>query len=1029
MQHMDDEKISNVEEMRAELAGKSGRRYWRSLEELTDSPKFRTWLEDEFPTRASILMMNRRDLLKFMGASMALAGLAGCRSVFLPQDKIVPYVKQPEELVPGKPLFYATTLSLGGYGTGVLVEQHEGRPIKIEGNPEHSASNGALDAISQSELLSLYDPERLGDVLQDGDISTWELFTQASRGFLTTGSIAILTGAITSPSLVAQIQRFVKAHPGTTWYSYEPVGRQNVFAGTTQAFGRPLEPIYDFKQAKVIVSLDSDFLSPTANPGSLTYAKDFADARRVEGTTGQMNRVYAFESDLTLVGAIADHRWSVKSSAIAGIAAALASALGVTNAGAGQPPAETAAFDALIRDLKAQNGVVVTGDHQPAEVHALVALINAALQTKAVRYIPSPNAAAGQPGIKALSEALVNGQVKTLITVGANPIYDAPSDFKFANAYAKAANRVYFSTSDNETAKASNWVLPATHELEQWGDVRAFDGSVSLQQPLIAPLYQGRSALEFFAALNGDARSGYDLLREFWKASGRLGKDTEAGWRDFVHDGVLPNSRSMAVIPKASAQPISISPAVPGLEVNFRPDAAIYDGRFANNGWLQELPRPITKMTWDNVAQMSPATAKALGVKHEDIVTLTRNGVSVEAGVFTQPGQAADTILLNLGYGRTAGGSVATVTGEDGGGFNAYLLRDSQSLAFGPGLTVKLKEDGAAQLASTQSHSPLNNERLDDDRDIIRETTLAAFLENNQAHVPEHAPSKEFIEKNNLYVEEVFAWDGPQWGMTIDMNVGVGCNACVAACTAENNISVVGKIQVNRNREMHWIRIDRYYSGAEEEPNPQITWQPVACVHCEKAPCEPVCPVAATVHSHEGLNQMIYNRCVGTRYCSNNCPYKVRRFNYLNYSDNQPNFSETVWQNHVVTGTIHQPKNNGISLLKLMNNPDVTVRGRGIMEKCTYCVQRINEARVEAKKQAREVREGEIITSCQQACPTKAIVFGNIADKNSQVAKLRKDPRSYLLLEELQTRPRTSHLAKLRNPNPEIATKTEAKAG
>ena len=964
-----------------------------------------------------------------MGASMALAGLAGCRSVFLPQDKIVPYVKQPEELVPGKPLFYATTLTLGGYGTGVLVEQHEGRPLKIEGNPEHPASRGAIDALSQSEILSLYDPDRLGDVIQDGDISTWELFTQASKTILASGKIAILTGAITSPSIADQIEKFLKKHPGSAWFKYEPVGRDNVLAGTKMAFGKLLEPIYNFKQAKVIVSLDSDFLSPTANPGSLAYAADFADARRVQGLRGEMNRLYAFESDLTLVGAMADHRWPVKSSSILGIAQALATELGVSGVGTGQAPADTAAFAAMVKDLKAQNGIVVAGDHQPAEVHAVVALINHALQTKAVSYIETPDAAAKQGDIKALTSGMNAGAFNSIIIVGGNPVYDAPVDLKFAESLAKLKNRIIFSNSDNETAKVCNWVLPANHELEVWGDARAFDGSYSFQQPLIAPLYQGRSTLEFFAMLNGDPRSGYDILRANWKGSPVLGTDREAGWRDLVHDGVLKNSSSTIM----NVTPVGVSSitgaAVSGLEVNFRADQAIYDGRLANNGWLQELPRPITKMTWDNVAQMSPATAKALGIKHEDIVTLIRNGQSVEAGVFTQPGQAADTIVLHLGYGRSAGGSVATVTGEDGGGFNAYMLRDSQSMGFGSGIEVKLKEDGAGQLASTQSHSPLGNDRIDDERDVIRETTLHEYLLNHRILAPKEAPSEKFMKDNNLYGEEVFEWDGPQWGMTIDMNVCVGCNACVAACTAENNISVVGKIQVNRNREMHWIRIDRYYAGSEEDPNPQLTWQPVACVHCEKAPCEPVCPVAATVHSHEGLNQMIYNRCVGTRYCSNNCPYKVRRFNYLNYSDNQPNFSETQWENHVVTGTIHQPKSSGISLLKMMNNPDVTVRGRGIMEKCTYCVQRISEARIESKKQGREVRDGEIITACQQACPTKAIVFGNIADKDSQVAKLRKDPRSYLLLEELQTRPRTSHLAKLRNPNPDIPTKSEAKAG
>ena len=511
-------------------------------------------------------------------------------------------------------------------------------------------------------------------------------------------------------------------------------------------------------------------------------------------------------------------------------------------------------------------------------------------------------------------------------------------------------------------------------------------------------------------ALIGVPKSGYDIVRSHYKA---LGLD-EIAWRKFVHDGFLPGSASkpVAATVKVPLETPRTKPTA-GVEVMFRADPKIYDGRFANNGWLQELPNPISKMTWDNVAQVSPAMAKSLGVADDDLVELTYRGATVKAGVFIQPGMPNESVTVHLGYGRTKGGVVATVTGNDGGGYNGYLLRRSDAPYFDGGLEIK-KIGGDMNIATTQGHQPLEGNRVKqfegDEREVIVEYTLEEWIKKGEAIAKERGEKSKEIREQNLYPEEIFEYRGAQWGMTIDMNVCVGCNACVTACQAENNIPVVGKIQVGRHREMHWIRLDRYYSGDEE--NPQVAWQPVMCVHCEKAPCEPVCPVAATVHSHEGLNQMVYNRCVGTRYCSNNCPYKVRRFNYLNYTDNQRQFDVRIDDEKTA---------QRIPLLRMLNNPDVTVRGRGIMEKCTYCVQRINDARIEAKKANREIKDGEVITACQQACPTQAIVFGNIADTSSKVASLRKDPRGYLLLEELQTRPRTTHLAKLRNPHPELA--------
>lgn len=1026
----------DVKSAQQKLAGKTGKQYWRTLGELSDTPEFQKWMADEFPNRSSLINMNRRDLLKFMGASVALAGLSGCRSVFMPQDKVVPYVKAPEELVPGKPLFYATSVTLAGYATGVLVEQHEGRPIKLEGNPDHPSSLGAIDAISQAEILNLYDPDRSSNVLDSmGLVSTWETFLEEIRKNLAAqesakgAGIRILTGAITSPTQIEAIRGFLALYPSATWHVHEPIGRSNTLGGIRSATGAGLDAVYNFAKAKVVVSLDGDFLSPAGTPGNLKYARDFANARRVRGYRGEMSRVYSYESTPGLVGAIADHRFVKKASEIAGVAAALASAVGVAASGTTSPEIEV-----IAKELVANSGasIVIAGENQPPEVHALALAINDKLGNigKTVQLIQSADVTASLPvaSLKDLVDALNAGRVDLLFVLGGNPTFDAPADLKFGEAVKKAKTFVRYGLHEDETSVGATWHLPATHSLEEWGDARAFDGTIGLVQPLISPLHGGKSIIELMWALIGVPKSGYDIVRSHYKA---LGLD-EIAWRKFVHDGVLADSAEKPVTAKVSV-PLNTVRNKPtsGVEVMFRACPKIYDGRFGNNGWLQELPNPMSKMTWDNVAQMSPAMAKSLGVQDDDVVELTYRGATVKAGVFVQPGQPNETVTIHLGYGRTRGGVICTVTGNDGGGFNGYLLRHSDAPYFDGGLEIK-KTGSDMNLATTQGHQPLEGNRVsqfkeidaagqklaeNDDREVVVEYTLAEWLSKGEKIREERNKRSEEIRDLNLYPEEIFATkteDGKptsaQWGMTIDMNVCVGCNACVTACQAENNIPVVGKVQVGRHREMHWIRIDRYYSGSDE--NPQVAWQPVMCVQCEKAPCEPVCPVAATVHSHEGLNQMVYNRCVGTRYCSNNCPYKVRRFNYLNYTDNQRQFDIRI--DDEKTG-------QRIPLLRLLNNPDVTVRGRGIMEKCTYCVQRINDARIEAKKANRRIKDGEIITACQQACPTQAIVFGDIMDPKSMVSETRNDPRGYLLLEELQTRPRTTHLAKLRNPHPELA--------
>lgn len=1042
MEKQEISKQEALDKMRAELEGKRGQHYWRSLDEVSQSPEFKAWFEDEFPNRKDLLTLDRRTLLKYAGASLALAGLAGCRGVFLPEEKVIPYVKAPEELVPGKALFYASAVTLAGYATGVLVEQHEGRPIKLEGNPDHPASLGSLGSIGQAEILNFYDPDRAQNVFEKDEISTWEEYNKITReqmdAHVATGGkgLALLFGAITSPTQASLVERFKKKYPAAKVYAWEPTGRSFVTNAVTTVTGKPGVPVYDFSKAKVVVSLDGDFLSQSDNPGALVYARQFAKSRQVRGAKGEMSRLYAIEANCGLVGAMADHRYAIKPSELYANALALAKEIGVSVPGGDASGSLKNDLAAIVKDLKANVGqsIVVAGEHAAPEVHVVAFMINNALGNvgKTVSFVASPEASAGYGTIVDLAKDLDTGLVDVVYISNSNPVYTAPSDLKFGEKLAKAKLKIHLTASHDETSALCDWIVPMAHTLESWGDARSFEGTASIIQPLIAPIFDGRSEIEVLSQLLGESRGGYDIIRSYWQSQKMGGADFEKAWRTAVHNGTIPNTAS-ATIAMTTVAPSLPSPAATsaGLEASFIPDPAIFDGRLANNGWLQELPRPLTKVVWDNVITLSANDAQALNVKTDEMVKVTTAAGDVDGIVYVLPGQPKGSVTINLGYGRTVGGTLATIglsnNGDQGGGCNAYKLRTSKNLAFTP--ITEIKSLGTEQhLASTQGHSPLGGSSMPDEpvkRDVLRVGTLEEFnkegmealLNNN------HVMEKEEIEKGNVYPEETFEWDGDQWGMAIDMNACTGCGACITACQAENNISVVGKEQVGKGREMHWIRIDRYYSGSDE--NPDVVWQPVACVHCEKAPCEPVCPVAATVHSHEGLNQMVYNRCVGTRYCSNNCPYKVRRFNYLNWTDNQEQFTKNVtpYPTRAVPGPIKEPKAEGVQLLKLLNNPDVTVRGRGVMEKCTYCVQRINEARIESKKAGRRIADGDVVTACQQTCPSQAIVFGNIADKNSEVAKLKADPRGYLLLAELQTRPRTTHLAKLRNPNPEI-TKT-----
>jgi molybdopterin-containing oxidoreductase family iron-sulfur binding subunit len=930
--------------------------------------------------------VSRRDFLRLAGASLALAGLGAACSP--PRETIVPYARRPEEVIPGEPLYFATAMPLGGYATGLLVESHEGRPIKVEGNPEHPDSLGATDVFAQAAVLDLYDPARDQGLRRRGRVRPWDEFERELRQALDAqresggAGLRLLTETITSPSLAGQIARLLEDFPQARWHQYEPVNRDNARAGALLAFGEDVAAQLRVGRADVILALEADLLA--CGPGHLRHAREFAARRRAGAEAGGMNRLYAAESSLAPTGARADHRLPLRSTEIEGLARALAIELGLPAAPPAVPlPAPAAEWaGAVARDLAAHRGasLIVAGEGQPPAVHALAHALNDTLGNAGNTVVYTAPAAADpvdqSASLRELAEAMQAGQVQTLIVLEANPIYSAPAGLGLAGLFAQVEFTARLGLYADETSAACEWHVPAAHFLESWGDARASDGTASLIQPLIAPLYGGLPANEFVALLAGRPASGHDIVRAYWQ--GQSTGDFEDFWRSALHAGIVPGTALPEVTPALQTDWLGQPPAAPGpagsLEIVFRPDPSTHDGRFFGNAWLRELPKPITKLTWENAALIGPATAERLGLGDGDVVSLRLGGNSVRAPILVVPGHAPDSVTAHLGYGRPAAGDSAQP-----GGFNAYALWPGGA-AVASGLELSPTGD-RYPLALTQEHHRLEG------RDIVRFGTLAEYQAD-----PHFAQGHDALETLSLYPE--YEYTGYRWGMAIDIGACTGCNACVIACQAENNIPVVGKDQVLAGREMHWLRVDQYFVG--EGANPQSYFQPVPCMHCEKAPCEVVCPVAATVHSDDGLNDMVYNRCVGTRYCSNNCPYKVRRFNYLDYHDNLP------------------------AAASLRHNPDVTVRTRGVIEKCTYCVQRIRESQGRAERDGRRLDADEVMTACQQACPTQAIVFGDLNDPESAVAGLKAHPLNYAMLGELNTQPRTTYLAALRNPNPEL---------
>jgi MoCo/4Fe-4S cofactor protein with predicted Tat translocation signal len=966
---------------------------WRSLEELARTPEFQDSLAHEFPWRTSEEEeegINRRDFWKVMSAGLALAGLAGCTKQ--PPEKIVPYVTQPPEITQGVPLFYATAMPFDGDALGLVVKSHMGHPIKAEGNPRHPASLGGTDFYSQASLMTLYDPERSQAVLRRGQIADWISFMDTMGALL--GAVAdrgarirLLTGAVNSPTLARQIDAFLKKYPEARWHQWEAVNRDGVRLGSRMAFGEAVNPIYRFDRADVILVLDADFVF--CGPGNVRYARDFA-TRRGSRAGQAMNRMYVVETSPTNTGASADHRLALRQGEMEAFLRGIAQTVGATG---GAPPLAAHAkwIAAVSKDLQ-RNGasLVVVGDQQPPLMHALAHAINAALgnvgNTVVYTEPVEANPISQRDSIVELAADMRAGKVDMLFMLGVNPVYDAPADLDFAAALRKVKHSIHTGLYADETAALCEWHIPQTHFLEEWSDCRAFDGTASIVQPLIAPLYQGRSRHEMMALLLGQADTGtYDIVRATWRTHVPEAAFDEA-WRRWLFEGVIDSTTfqpKQVALTRDLAARLAPSPATAapqGMEIVFRPDPTIWDGRYANNGYLQEIPKGMSKLTWDAVAMVSPNTARKIGTYSQGVVELNYHGRALRFPLWVQPGHADDSVTIFLGYGRTRAGKTGNT------GYNAYPLRTSDALLWGSGLTVR-GTGKYHRLACTQNHQTM------DGRYPVRMGTLTEFQQD-----PEFAHKPPFFEQpaNDDTLYPPWPYNDYKWGMSIDLNACVGCNACVAACEMENNIAVVGKEEVFRGRIMHWIRLDRYHQGDAEVPRFYV--QPVPCMHCENAPCELVCPVGATLHSSEGLNQMIYNRCVGTRYCSNNCPYKVRRFNFFRFTDWEP------------------------ASLTLMRNPEVTPRGRGVMEKCTYCVQRIEHAKITAEKEDRKVRDGEILTACQQACPTQAIVFGDLNDKNSRVTHLKQHTLDYGLLAELNTRPRTSYLARVLNLNPELET-------
>ncbi len=925
--------------------------------------------------------VDRRAALRMMTSGVALA-LASCGR---PAEEIVPYVNVPEGLTPGVPLRFASTLALAGFGRGVIVTSVEGRPIKIDGNPRHPASVGATDVFAEAAVLSLYDPDRIKAVTNGRDVNSWGAFEKALRAQMAVergrkgSGLRILTNRITSPTLLAQIDALLQRFPEAKWYRYEPVDDDAARAGAAMAFGRPLSAVPRLADARVAVTLDADPIGP--GPEQIRFGRDFVSARKTASAT-EFLRLYAVESAWSLTGANADHRIARSPQRIRNFAVALAGELGAAVSARDLPADDARVVKIAAADLTSRPGhaIVLAGRSQPPQVHALCHWINARLNAPVDLIDPIDPVEAGHAqSLQALAQDLAAHRVETLVIIGANPAYDGPGDLRLGDLIAAVPFSMHLGLHADETAMRCRWRLPMSHPLESWSDLRAFEGTASIVQPLIRPLYDSRTAHELFAILRGEVSpSSRDIVMSTWRARSGSG-DFTAWWRDVLRSGVVPDTAARPVAAPAVALPqIPDAPEPDSFTLTIAPDPSVWDGGSANNAWLQECPQPLTTQVWGNALHVSPADATRLDLVDGDVVRLQVGSAAIDAPVLVRAGQPENVVAATLGYGRRSAGAIG-----NGVGFDVFGLRtvDNSWLRTG----VRLAKTGAAQnLLLVQKHFQLEGE---------------AIGLQPRLSIAELAAGKRLGDRPGEQLATLFPpypSDGYAWAMVIDNAACIGCNACVVACHAENNVPVVGPDQIAVGRDMHWLRVDTYVV------NGRPGFSPVPCMHCELAPCEPVCPVAASVHDSEGLNAQVYNRCVGTRFCQSNCPYKVRRFNFFGYADGQ------------------EYANLGADVVKAVFNPDVSVRARGVMEKCTYCVQRISRARRAAEKESRRIRDGEVVTACEAACPTRAISFGDLNDPQSTINELRKEPRLYELLGHLGTRPRTTYLAEVRNPNPEL---------
>ena len=1024
---------------------------WRSLSGK-DGSQAASVVRDEFLEGGSgDEGTSRRTFLKVMGASAALAGLSGCRR---PVENILPYARKPEEVIPGVPQYYATSMPMGGVGRPLLVQSHEGRPTKAEGNPEHPLVRGATDIFAQASVLQLYDPDRSRQVRTRnaggaGERGTWGAFVgQANRLLAQRGTarLAVLAAPSASPTQDALRAQLLQTYPGARWVTLGPHLDDAQALGTQAALGQPARPLYRFSDADVIVAFDADFLA-SEDPNTVWNNREYAASRRVD-ERGSMSRMYAVESTMTMTGGMADHRRAVKAGAVPFVAAAVAEALGVPTGAQVLIDDDLVPFVAAIAsDVRAAGGAAafVAGPTAPPELHALVASLNGRFGGGAVEYLATgaePAAPVG-PQLAALVRDMAAGRVDALVMLGTNPVYSLPAELRFEEALERVPFSVHTGLYRDESGQRATWHVPAAHYLESWGDARAYDGTLSVVQPLIAPLYDdAHSEIEVLNLLaTGRNNAGYDVLRA--SLQGRLAGDFETAWRTAIHDGFVPDTGFASIGAGGGAADLSglALPDADALELVVRLSPTLYDGQFSNVAWMQEAPHPVTKVTWDGVALVSPATALANGwAVEEDAGKAYATVVSIEAPggatatmpVWVQPGHPDNSITVTMGYGRAIDsdreirdrGLIERVFNVDSDLYRPGAVSSFVGAELEGGAVVGRAEGlrplggavvpsvGAAAVgdgylvASTQDHGSMEG------RHIVRMATLEEYEADpvfaaDEDHFVEGTPWENFppswgTEDSASEDPRIGEWiySDNQWGMTIDLNACTGCNACVVACQAENNVPVVGKDQVSRGREMHWLRLDRYYVGDEQDPG--MVQQPMMCVHCENAPCEQVCPVNATAHSPDGLNEMTYNRCIGTRYCANNCPYKVRRYNFYN------------WTKHLPT------------TVQMQSNPYVTVRYRGVMEKCTFCVQRIRQTQQYAHIESRPMRDGEVLTACQQVCPAEAIVFGDLKDPASAVNQTKLNKRNYAVLAELAVKPRLTYLARLRNPHPDLATPFDA---